>query len=134
MGAVNSERQSWRDTLNKISENIDTIISFVTPKTVMLGSPTKYTELGAAISGEINAKDIANTLANGAVSQVEGKHPYEVEKFCFKYVEESKLTAEQKDVVYTAAYEHGLDAEDVYDVIAIELRDHLLTLLREDGQ
>ena len=100
----------------------------------MPGSPTKYTELGAAISGEINAKDIANTLANGAVSQVEGKHPYEVEKFCFKYVEESKLTAEQKDVVYTAAYEHGLDAEDVYDVIAIELRDHLLTLLREDGQ
>ena len=126
VGAINTERESWKGAIDRIDENIKTILGFITPATVMPGSPTKLTELGASIAKEINAQELARALVGELVSEADGKHPYEVEKLCFAYVKACKLTDEQRNLIYTAAYAHGLDDEDVLDVVAVELRDELI--------
>ena len=126
VGSVNSDRQYWRRAIDQIATDIKTILTRLPPVTVTSGSPTALTELGETISRRINARELARTLAAKLVSEVKGKHPYEVEKFCFKYVKDFEPTDEQRNLVQTAAYENGLDTEDVLDVIAVELRDELL--------
>ena len=126
VGSVNSDRQHWRRTIDQIATDIKTVLTRLPPATIMSGSPTALTELGETISRKINARKLARTLAAELGSEVKGKHPYEVEEFCFKYVKNFEPTDEQRDLVQTAAYENGLDTEDVFDVIAVELRDELL--------
>ena len=126
VGAVNSDRQHWRRTIDEIATDIKAILTRLPPVTTTSGSPTALTDLGETISRKINARELARTLAVELVSEVKGKNPYEVEEFCFKYVKDFEPTDEQRNLVQSVAYENGLDTEDVFDVLAVELRDELL--------
>ena len=66
-------------------------------------------------------------MAPDLFSQVEGKQDYQIQKFSFDYVRKN-LEEKLQIKVEICAYERGLVKSDVLDVLAVELRDELLSL------
>ena len=89
-------------------------------------SPLKLNELGRKISGEINAKDWALTLAKTLNNQVSGMSAYDIQEFCFGYVTEDTLGKAEVQKVKDVAFNHGVSIYTVLRVMALELRDCLL--------
>ena len=52
--------------------------------------------------------------------------------FCFRYVAIHEHPDEQRRAIERAAYQHGLPAEQILRVLAIELRDRLLKLVGKE--
>lgn len=91
-------------------------------------SPIRLTDLGQAISTELNASDWADRTAAVVSVEVEGNEPYEIQDFCFRYVATHEYPNDEQREIRRAAYQHGLPVEQVLRVLAIELRDKLLTI------
>ena len=62
------------------------------------------------------------------VGTVQGKSPYEIQSQCFDFVEEAELGQSMRKAVLDCAYENGISEDQVLDVLAIELRDIVLSL------
>ena len=92
------------------------------------GSPLRLTELGRKISDTVDAPAWARETAKILRPRVEGKPPYEVQDACFSFVDDE---FEPEDEFHAAigmcAYELGIDDIQVLTVLAITLRDELLT-------
>ena len=79
------------------------------------------------VSEAIDGRELAVELARILLPQAEGKRPHQIARLCSDYVNDTfKPTAEQLDRFEAAAYEEGITRSEVLQVIAIELRDHLL--------
>ena len=65
--------------------------------------------------------------------EASGKSPYEVRQLCFRWVTVDKLTNDQKALVQDTAYSHGLTLTQVMEVLAIEVRDRLLTQEQQES-
>ena len=56
-----------------------------------------------------------------------GKRPDEIQALCFEFVKHEYTPDPELDVaIKVAAYENGIDTDQVLDVLAIVLRDRLL--------
>ena len=76
------------------------------------------------MKGQTWAKQTAKQL----VGTVQGKSPYEIQSQCFDFVEEAELGQSMRKAVLDCAYENGISEDQVLDVLAIELRDIVLSL------
>ncbi len=66
--------------------------------------------------------------------RTEGWEAYEIQDFCFKYVsDEMERSDAEERAVKKSAYEHGIRDNQVWRVLAIELRDKLLTLTGQEA-
>ena len=56
--------------------------------------------------------------------------PWKIQEICFEYVtNEFQPTVEQEAQMKACAYENGVETKQVFDVIAVELRDRLLRMI-----
>ena len=129
VGGVNEHRNSVKDILAEIREDIKNILKRLPPSTVASESPLRLTDFGQDISEQLDAGTWAQRTAAELRNEVEGKQDFEVQEFCFTYVgEQFKPDDEQGRKVGRIAYENGIDREQVLNVLAIELRDALLAM------
>ena len=132
VGGINEHRNTVKDTLAEIREDIKSILKRIPPPTVASESPLHLTDFGQDISEQLDARSWARRTAAELRDKVEGKQDFEVQEFCFDYVG-TQLKPDQGRQVGRIAYEHGIDREQVLKVLAIELRDALLEIRPPDG-
>lgn len=148
VGEVNSDRKSFKEfmaetrrqlaeihrqlaeihrQLAEVHRQIGEIFGRLPSEAVAGTSPLRLTELGKRVSEAVDGRELAVELAQGLLPQAEGKRPHQIARLCSDYVNDTfKPTAEQLDRFEAAAYEEGITRSEVFQVIAIELRDHLL--------
>ena len=113
--------------LAEVHRQIGEIFGRLPSEAVAGTSPLRLTELGKRVSEAVDGRELAVELAQGLLPQAEGKRPHQIARLCSDYVNDTfKPTAEQLDRFEAAAYEEGITRSEVFQVIAIELRDHLL--------
>ena len=59
---------------------------------------------------------------------MQGKSSYEIQSQCFDFVDQAELEQSMRQAVLDCAYENGISEDQVLDVLAIELRDIVLSL------
>ncbi len=127
VGAVNSDRESLKDLMAEVRKDIKEILSRLPSNVVANDSPLRLTKLGRQASAAIGARALARDLAQELLSQVAGKRPHEIFRLCTAYVDDTfEPTPDQSEQFDAAAYELGISRSEVRQVIAVELRDHLL--------
>lgn len=127
-GSVRTDVNTLKKAIEEIRTDIKEILSKLSPNpTTGSSSPLELTDLGKDISEEIQALQWAKETAPALVNEVADKHPYEIQTFCLGYVRGNVLSENMQEKVKTSAYKRGLDKEQVLRVLAVELRDCLLS-------
>ncbi len=127
-GAVNADRENFRAFLEEIRADSKKILGLLPPALVTGNSPIRLTEVGEAISKELNATAWAVELVTTLSSEVKDKEDFEIQDFCFDYVK-GRLPDQVKRAVKKSAYERGLQEDKIYPVLVVVLRDKLLASL-----
>ena len=128
-GVVDEQRSESSKFMKEIRNDIKQILGRLAPSPVAGGSPLRLTELGHAISAELDGKAWASRVAQEVKERVKGMEAYEINDFSFAYVKDGfKPSEEQEAKIRSCAYENALKREKVLDVLAVELRDSLLEL------
>ena len=133
--AVNSDRKSFRevmkevkDDIKEVRKDIKKIFQLLPPKAVYSGSPLQLTDFGKRISECLTSGLIVDNLISAVRGRQKDKSSYDIQELCFDYVRnEWKVPDETESLIRACAYENGTDRELVLEVIAIELRDRLLS-------
>ena len=127
-GAVNSDRDSFREFMQEVRNDIKAILLKLSPPVAESGSPIRLTDLGERISGEVGARGIARELLDDVLPQVRGKSAYDIQEFCFDRLNERDLplSEAQVDGIKQCAFDNGVETLSVRRVIAIELRNLVL--------
>ena len=132
VGSVNSDSATFKDFINEVRDDIKKILDRLPAKVVASGSPIRLTDLGNQVSEKIDAKNLAGEHAQKVFNKVKDSAPYEIQEYCMEYVkEESAWAPDQLKEFGNCAYENGIPLEQVFDVIAVELRDALLELIEK---
>ena len=119
--------------MKEIRDDIKQIFSRLPPVPVSNESPLQLTDLGKNISSTLKGRDWAKRTASELVKQIQDKKPFEIQEFCFDYVQkEFKPTSDQDERIRACAYENGLKREQVLEVLVIELRDAILVLVNDN--
>ena len=127
-GKVDSERKSFKEFMQEVRDDIKTILSRLPPAEATRTSPLRLTDFGRALSAGIAGPEWADRIADMVADQVVGMEAYEIQEFSFGYVENDlSPTEEERRAMRRTAYEQGARIEQVRRVLAIELRDKLLT-------
>ena len=129
IGRVNSDRRTCREFMQKMEKDIREIFERLPPRAVIEGSPLRLSILGDTIAKELNAKGWAAEVARTLAPTIATKTQYQVQEICFWYVE-NELSVEMVRAVRKKAYEQGLSKDQVLSVLAVVLRDRLLTMPR----
>lgn len=126
--AFNRVAEGIKKDIDVIREDIKKILSRLPSTTPLVesGSPLRLTEFGEKISASIRAESWAEELAPELLDEVKGKEPFEVDEYCQKYVIE-RLSKEWERRVARCAYEFGTDQDGIKKVMAVVLRDKLLS-------
>ena len=91
-------------------------------------SPTRLNDLGKSISEEIQGKEWARDIAKLNIDQLEGKQPYDIQKFAFNQAYKFEFSKDMIEKMKQSAWENGVPIEIIIRVLAYELRDELLIL------
>ena len=134
MGRVDNDRAEFREfmgvirtDIKEIRGNIGGIFVRLGETTVRNESPLRLTELGEAVSRELQARQWAVTTAKGLMERTKSMEPYDIQEFCADYVRHELDSGEGLDKrIRACAYRRGLTRGQVLDVLAIELRDKLI--------
>lgn len=130
VGAWKGRMDEHRDTvvafMTEIRADIKKVLGLLSP-TIDAQSPMRLNDLGRKITEAVDAPAWAKRTAADLRERVEGKSPYDIQQFCFDYVNnEFRPDAEQDAVIKDCAFKNGVPVSGVLDVLAIELRDVLL--------
>ncbi len=124
--ALISFTEEVREDMRHIRVDINRIFERLSP-TSNSHSPRQLTDLGEKVSEDLQAKQWAQRTAATVQNQVAGKPAYDVQEFCFDYVRQFNPGAKLDMHINDCAYNYGIDRYAVLDVLAIELRNALLT-------
>lgn len=94
------------------------------------GSPLTLTELGRTVSDCLADQGVVNRLLPEMRRETEDlRQDYEIHEACFGYchVDRFKADAETEVAIRLCAYRNGVQREGVLEVLAITLRDELLS-------
>ena len=119
---------SLSDFMKEIRTDIKKIFERLPSPTLSENSPLRLNTLGQSISEKLKGQTWAKQAATQLVGTVQGKSPYEIQSQCFDFVEETELGQSMRKAVLDCAYENGISEDQVLDVLAIELRDIVLSL------
>ena len=128
IGGMNHHKADVVKFMDEIRADIKRIFERLPQSnTVSGGSPLRLTELGQSISDTLGATAWAERMVPDLVERTKGKQPFEVQAICRGYIyDEFKPDDERDAMIQTCAYDNGLEANQVLDVLVVELRDRLL--------
>ena len=133
-GAVNSDRDSFKEFMAEVRDDIKEILGRLPPRTVAGASPLTLTDLGRRVSQRLGASAIARDLAPLLHGAAAGQSEYDIQAMCFSYIEDKyEPPPEVEALIRACAYENGIDRKQVMDVLVVELRDSLLEMLGMRG-
>ena len=134
MKEVDEHRRTVTSFMKEIRDKVDRIFERLPPMSAMGGSPLRLTDFGERISEWLEAEAWAADLAPRLRGRVEGKAPFEVDRFSREYVRGDEIGPEWARRVAACAYEFGADESGVFEVLRIVLRDELLGLLGHESK
>ena len=123
IGSVNSDRETFREFMAEIREDIKKILSRLPPGPLGTESPLTLTDYGVAIAEAVGAHQWAKEHAQIVRDRVRGKAAYEIQEISFAYAREEY---ELSPSMLEAMYEPGYSRRHVQAVLGVVLRDELL--------
>ena len=134
-GTVNSDMGWLKETVKEIKTNIATLQDSIykiwdrmPSSTVHESSPLRLSEVGRSISETLDGRKWAEKTAGQLVDSLREKSAYEIQSYCFDFVEDVELEHSMRRAILGCAYENGVTEDEVLEVLAIELRDRVLSL------
>lgn len=115
-------------TLNRVNSTLNTLSLRFSSGLTEDNSPIALNDRGKAISNKLNVAQWAKNEAQQLMGQLEGKNPYEMQQFCYGYVEAASFepTGISLSDMQETAYMNAITVDMLKEVFAIELRDALL--------
>ena len=124
IGSMNAHKST---AMTEIRDDIKKILRRLPADPIGAGSPLSLTEYGEGLSEKLNAEMWAKQEADSLRDADIGTEPFEIAEFSFEHVRTKYPTTRDMSVsLRTAIYEHGIDKDHVYSVLAIVLRDELI--------
>ncbi len=127
-GRVDGHMTAVNAFMNEISADIKIILGRLGPATVETGSPMQLTDLGHSVSADIGASEWARARAKVLAAEVDGMLAYDIQALAFQHAEKFEYGRDMEVRIKQCASDRGLKRQQVLDVLAIELRDQLLSL------
>ena len=132
---IRENQQLIRDNQEKIQELKDSnsriyyrLFSEIESKR----SPIHLTDKGKNISEQLDAVAWVERVASMVHDQVKGKDAYQIQSFSFDYMsDKNQYTDEEHRLIRHVAFENGLYEDEVHRVLALELRDKLISTMSE---
>lgn len=138
VGGINSDRknlkgvlQGLKNTLGVVQEDVKKLLLAAPSPVIQRRSRLQLTELGQEILGKIEGAEWAKEIASHWKSQVDGMNTYEIQEYCRVTIGNLGVSAARKNILQEVAFEHGLRESQVREVLAIEVRDRLIDLIRD---
>lgn len=130
-GRIQEHKSGVADYIKEIREDIKKVLGRLPNDPVIgTGSPIRLTELGNTISAEVRGKEWAEEKSDSLVDDCRDLRAYEIQEKCFAYAKRPDvLDDEMQGRVLNSAYKHGQGRDSVLNVLAVELRDNILTKL-----
>lgn len=128
-GSINSKITALETAVSEIRDDIRAIFSLLAKRgsaTTENSSPIRLTKMGEEIAAELNSHKWVKEVAPTILEDVTGKHPYEIQEFCFQYMRKVSLSEEMDQKIKECAYQRGITKTEVLEVFAIQLRDELV--------
>ena len=126
-------RSDVREAIQEIRSDIKEILGRLPSASTIRTSPIELSNLGKAISQEIDAAAWAEKTAHNLLEKVRDKPPFEIQEFCFDYARRQAFSGDLFTKMRQSVYEHGTTMGNVRDVLAVELRNALLKLTAQAG-
>lgn len=123
---VDQDRKKFKAFMRRIDRRIKSILDRLPSPLATGKSPVTLTELGERVAEAIQADTWADELLPDVRQRAQGKEPFEVHQLCIDFVDELEYTPDQQRLLNRVAFEHGLAASQLPEVLAIVLRDKLL--------
>ncbi len=143
VGNFNSDRKSFEEFMKRVEEKIEKIndklekIFHSLPNEPLekRTSPISLADYGKKPSQEIGASEISDMELTNATEQVKDFNAYQIQEYCFEFAKNElpKKRNEKHldfyDKIHEAVFHEGMEAEKLTRVIALELRDKILSSL-----
>ncbi len=128
VNAMKPAIQRIEATLNRVNNTLNTISLRFSSGLTEGNSPIGLNDRGKAISNKLSVAQWAKNETQQLIGQIEGKNPYEIQQFCYGYVEPSSFepTGISLSDMQETAYMNAITVDMLKEVFAIELRDALL--------
>ena len=136
IGGMKEFKSDTKPLLNEIRDKVNRIVGKLDSPVMEPGSPLKLTDLGESISEELGAKSWSKEKSEQVALLVKGTRPYKIQGFCFDAVKKTNKIAlglpddfisdDMDSKIQDCAFNRGTSITNVYDVLAIELRDAVL--------
>ena len=133
---VDADRNQFREFIREIRDDIKEIFKRLPGEPVeKVTSPISLTDYGKELSQFINASKIADIQITKVKKAVENFNAYQIQEYCFSFSKDdlvNELKANHADLynkIHEVAFEQGIDVEKLTRVIALELRDKILSTL-----
>lgn len=130
MKSVDSHMKTVADFMAEVRADIKNILGRLGPATVQPGSPMSLTVLGFEVSQDVGAAKWAESQAQLYTSKVKDMQAYDIQAFALEHAEVHKYDEKMEARIKQCAYERGIQRDQVIKVLAIELRDRLLSIRR----
>ncbi len=128
--AVRDALEEIKQILVGLKENTDKILDKISSGTIEGESPYRLNDKGLSVSNSIDAKQWAKGKAQELVPRISGKQPFEIYESCKDFV---RYEFEPNDAflkkMKKCAYENAISVSEVEDVLIIELRDAIISIL-----
>ena len=126
---VDADRESFGEFMREMRGMVNQILNRLPqPSPLSSASPLRLNDLGEKVSSQAGGKDWAVDHAEDVRKDTAGMSPYDIQEHCFEYVkDESRFDAEQMEKIKAAAFKNGMKTDMVLRVLAVELRDQLLS-------
>ena len=133
---VDADRNQFREFMREIRDDIKEIFKRLPGEPVeKVTSPISLTDYGDKLSQLINASEIADIQITKVTKAVENFNAYQIQEYCFSFSKGDLLNelkenhADLYDKIHEVAFEEGIEVEKLTRVIALELRDKILSTL-----
>lgn len=132
--AITEDRTRVRTILDEIRGDIKKMFHSLGQAEAVPQSPLRLTDYGRELLAGIGGEPWAARLATALKDGVQGMEAYEIQEFCFDYVE-NKLepSDDEQAAMRRTAYEKGARMAQVQRVLALELRDRLLRMTGQEA-
>ena len=133
VGHVNSDRASFKEFMKEVREKFDRIVERLPPPPIVSSeSPVRLTDRGREISRKYGVEQWVSREVPRLMAGVRGKPDYEIHDQCMAHVRSLFGRDEAlRNRMRAAAYESGIEVEQIQKIYAVELRDALLTNLEQ---
>ena len=132
-GEVDADRKSFKKFMERIGRDISALRDelrtyFLEERRPLIrpGSPLELTEYGKEISKELSGETWASTISGSVTDKLRDSDAYEIQQFCFGFVESAEYSDEERTLIREIAYRHGLTEGNILRILAIEIRDKVL--------